>query len=220
MEAKGFEEGPRGGLRRRDLLRRAGAFGAIAAVPAGLVAAPAVAAQERDELRALAAAEAGTLNAVLNRLVPSDGSGPGAAEARVARYIDRALAGDFKDAAPAYAAGLAALDDYAASQYGAAFAALPPATQDLVLGDLEAKRATGFVPDSSAFFEMVRTHALQGMFSDPVRGGNAKFVGWDLIGYPGIRMDYSARDQRLGVKLKPAHDSAADFDIFNPNHGG
>ncbi|MEA2846790.1 MAG: gluconate 2-dehydrogenase gamma chain [Rhodospirillaceae bacterium] len=219
MEAKESDEGPRTGLRRRDLLRRAGAFGALVAVPAGLVAAPAVAAEERGEVRALAATEAGTLNAVLNRLIPSDASGPGATEAQVARYIDRALAGPFSDAAPAYAAGLAALDDYAAAKYGAAFAALPPATQDLVLGDLEAKRATGFVPDSSAFFEMVRMHALQGMFSDPVRGGNAKFAGWDLIGYPGIRMDYSAHDQRLGVKLKPAHHSAADFNIFNPKHG-
>jgi gluconate 2-dehydrogenase gamma chain len=219
MEAKEFDEGPRTGLRRRDLLRRAGALGALAAVPAGLVARPAVAAPERAELRALAATESGTLNAVLNRLIPTDGSGPGATEAQVGRYIDRALAGPFKDAAPAYAAGLAALDDYAVSKYGAAFAALPPATQDLVLGDLEAKRATGFVPDSSAFFEMVRMHALQGMFSDPVRGGNAKFAGWDLIGYPGIRMNYSAHDQRLGVKLKPAHHSAADFNIFNPQHG-
>jgi gluconate 2-dehydrogenase gamma chain len=220
MDARELDNGRRAGLRRRDLLRRAGAVGAVAAVPAGLVAAPALAAQERDELRALAAAEADTLNAVLNRLIPTDASGPGATEARVARYIDRALAGDFKDAAPAYAAGLAALDDYAVAKYGAAFAALPPATQDLVLGDLEAKRATGFVPDSSTFFEMVRTHALQGMFSDPVRGGNAKFAGWDLIGYPGVRMDYSARDQHLGVKLKPAHHSAADYDIFNPRHGG
>jgi gluconate 2-dehydrogenase gamma chain len=220
MDAEELDKGPRTGLRRRDLLRRAGALGAVAAVPAGLVAAPAGAAGGREQLRALAGAESDTLNAVLDRLIPTDASGPGAGPARVARYIDQALAGDFKEAAPAYAAGLAALDDWAASQYGAAFAALPPATQDLVLGDLEAKRATGFVPDSSAFFEMIHAHALQGMFSDPVRGGNAKFAGWDLIGYPGIRMAYSARDQRMGVKLKSAHHSAADFDIFKPHHGG
>jgi gluconate 2-dehydrogenase gamma chain len=220
MDAKELDKGPRTGLRRRDLLRRAGALGAVAAVPAGLVASPAVAAEEREQLRALAAAESDTLNAMLDRLIPTDASGPGATQALVGRYVDRALAGDFKDAAPAYAAGLAALDDYAVAQHGAAFAALPPATQDLVLADLEAKRATGFVPDSSTFFEMVLTHAQQGMFSDPVRGGNAKFVGWDLIGYPGIRMDYSARDQRLGVKLKSARHSAADYAIFNPRKGG
>jgi gluconate 2-dehydrogenase gamma chain len=219
MDAEELEEGRRTGLRRRDLLRRAGALGAVAAVPAALVATPAVAA-ERAQLRALAAAESDTLNAILERLIPADASGPGAAQARVARYIDQALAGDFKEAAPAYTAGLAALDDYAVAQHGAAFAALAPEKQDLVLGDLEAKRATGFVPDSSAFFEMVRMHALQGMFSDPVRGGNDKFAGWDLIGYPGIRMDYSARDQRMGATLKAAHHSAADFDIFNPHHGG
>jgi gluconate 2-dehydrogenase gamma chain len=220
MDAEELDKGRRTGLRRRDLLRRAGALGAVAAVPAGLTAAPAVAADQREQLRALAGAESDTLNAVLDRLIPTDASGPGAAPARVARYIDQALAGDFKEAAPAYAAGLAALDDYAVSQYGAAFAALPPETQDVVLGDLEAKRATGFVPDSSAFFEMVLIHAQQGMFSDPVRGGNEKFVGWDLIGYPGIRLDYSAHEQRIGSTLKPAHHSAADFNIFKPQHGG
>ena len=33
---------------------------------------------------------------------------------------------------------------------------------------------------------MVRTHTLQGTFGDPYYGGNANFVGWDLIGFPGF----------------------------------
>ena len=36
---------------------------------------------------------------------------------------------------------------------------------------------------------MVRTHTLQGTFGDPYYGGNANFVGWDLIGYPGVRTE-------------------------------
>jgi hypothetical protein len=48
------------------------------------------------------------------------------------------------------------------------------------------------------FFEMVRTHTIQGTFCDPYYGGNANFVGWDLIDYPGIRMAVS--DDEQGMK--------------------
>ena len=61
---------------------------------------------------------------------------------------------------------------------------------------------------------MVRTHTLQGTFGDPFYGGNANFVGWDLIGYPGVRTNVSADDQRLGVKLTPNHKSAYDTEMF------
>jgi gluconate 2-dehydrogenase gamma chain len=52
--------------------------------------------------------------------------------------------------------------------------------------DVESGSATGFAGSSAAFFNMVRTHTLQGTFGDPYYGGNANFVGWDLIGYPGF----------------------------------
>ncbi len=61
---------------------------------------------------------------------------------------------------------------------------------------------------------MVRTHTLQGTFGDPYYGGNANFVGWDLIGFPGLRLNVSAEDQRLGAKLTPTHRSAYDHDMF------
>ena len=44
---------------------------------------------------------------------------------------------------------------------------------------------------------MVRSHTLQGTFGDPYYGGNANFVGWDLIGYPGVRTMVTAADQQL-----------------------
>ena len=36
----------------------------------------------------------------------------------------------------------------------------------------------------------------KGMFGDPYYGGNVNFVGWDLIGYPGVRTNVSAADQK------------------------
>ena len=71
--------------------------------------------------------------------------------------------------------------------------------------DVETGSATGFTGSSGAFFNMVRTHTLQGTFGDPYYGGNANFVGWDLIGYPGIRLNVTAEDQRLGAQ---AHSDA------------
>ena len=60
----------------------------------------------------------------------------------------------------------------------------------------------------------MRTHTLQGTFSDPYYGGNASFVGWDLIGYPGVRTNVTVEDQRLGADVPPNHKSAYDYDMF------
>jgi len=61
----------------------------------------------------------------------------------------------------------------------------------------------------------VRTHTIQGTFSDPYYGGNANFVGWDLIGYPGVRLAVTANEQRLDLKPIPTHKSAYDYAMFS-----
>jgi gluconate 2-dehydrogenase gamma chain len=122
----------------------------------------------------------------------------------------------------AYAAGLAATDVYAQTSKGAAFAQLAPRDQDAVLTDLEKNVATGFVPNSAAFFNLVRTHTIQGTFCDPYYGGNADFVGWDLIGYPGLRLVVTADEQRMNVRAKPVRQSAyadATFTMKGGSHG-
>jgi gluconate 2-dehydrogenase subunit 3-like protein len=60
-----------------------------------------------EALETLTAAEADTLEAIVARLIPTDANGPGAAEARAAHYIDRALTGPLRGSRGAYAAGLA-----------------------------------------------------------------------------------------------------------------
>jgi hypothetical protein len=52
------------------------------------------------------------------------------------------------------------------------------------------------------------------MFCDPYYGGNANFVGWDLLGYPGVRTVVTAEQQRVGIELAPNHKSAYDYDMF------
>ena len=203
---------------RRELLKRIGLAGAAAAVPAGALAPSAaaraaqppapIAQAPREALETLTAAESDTLEAIVARLIPTDENGPGAAEARAAHYIDRALTGPLASSRRAYAAGLAALDSYAQSSKGALFASLAPQDQDAMLSDMEKNVAKGFTPNSSAFFNLLRTHTIQGTFCDPYYGGNANFVGWDMIGYPGIRMAVAPEEQRLGVKVKPHRQSA------------
>ncbi len=44
--------------------------------------------------------------------------------------------------------------------------------------------------EKTRFFQLLRTHTIEGMFSDPMHGGNAGLIGWQLVGYPGPQMSY------------------------------
>lgn len=213
------------GVSRRGLLQQVGFAGAAVAV-SGCNIAPAtpgearvVATPRREALETLNAAEAETLEAIVARLIPTDENGPGATEARAAHYIDRALAGPLRNLRGAYAAGLSALDDYASGAKGATFAKLNAADQDAVLTDMEKDVATGFAPNAATFFNLLRTHTIEGTFSDPYYGGNADFVGWNLIAYPGLRMGVTADDQRMSAKPAPNRQSAYDDPMFGPMFG-
>ena len=150
---------------------------------------------------------------------PADENGPGAVEAKAARCIDRALSGPLASSRALYTSGLAAVNDYTQSSKGALFARLAADVQDAILSDIERNIATGFTPSSAAFFDVVRTHTIEGTFSDPYYGGNANFVGWDLIGYPGVRTGVTEGQQRMGVKIAPNHRSAYDFSLFSKPAG-
>jgi gluconate 2-dehydrogenase gamma chain len=210
---------------RRDLFKAAGLAAAAAGVAEPALAAVAPtdptepakdahrAAPRREALEALTAAEAATLEAVCARLIPSDASGPGAREARAAHYIDKALAGALSSSREAYRSGLAMLDAMARKR-GSAFAQLPPEAQDLALTDLEAN-IEGAAASGAAFFALVRGHTIQGTFCDPYYGGNAGYVGWDLIRYPGIRLAVSEAQEAMAPHLTPVRKSAYDFTMFD-----
>ena len=70
-------------------------------------------------------------------------------------------------------------------------------------------------PSSSAFFSMVRGHTLQGTFCDPIYGGNANMVGWDLIGYPGVRLSVTAAEQNMSTPAAAKSQIGVRlFDVF------
>jgi len=195
-------------LSRRDLLKHVGLAGAAVSLPVRLFA------QGPVPFETLSASEGQMLEAIVARIIPSDENGPGAKEAGAAHYIDRALSGALASSREAYVAGLAALDRYARSSRRAPFVQLSARDQDSVLIDVETGGATGFTPNAPTFFTMVRTHTIQGTFCDPYYGGNANFVGWDLLGYPGVRLSVAADLQRLDAHTPPNHRSAYDNAMF------
>jgi gluconate 2-dehydrogenase gamma chain len=216
---------------RRDLFRLAGTASAASALVSGSVTVTEATANAeqtrarartrppREPLKALTAHEADLLDRIAELLVPSDENGPGATEAMAVRYIDRSLAGALSDQREAYRVGLAALERYATQTRGAAFLKLTETNQISLLIDVESGTATGanvgFDGSSGAFFTMVRGHVMQGTFGDPVYGGNEGFVGWDLIGYPGVRTVVTPAEQKLLTPPTRVRTSAYENPMFN-----
>jgi gluconate 2-dehydrogenase gamma chain len=172
---------------------------------------------EAQTATSLTATELATLDAICARLIPSDENGPGAREARAAHYIDRALGGALAPYRDDYSVGLAAVNVYVHMTLpaGHAFAELNAEQQDAILHDMERDVPLGFIPSSAAFFNLIRGHTLQGTFCDPIYGGNANLVGWDLLGYPGVRLNVAPGEQNMSTPPARNHKSAYDYLMFS-----
>jgi gluconate 2-dehydrogenase gamma chain len=143
----------------------------------------------------LNADDAATVAAFTERLMPGAPGKPGASDANVLNYIDLALAGAYTDQQDFYRHGLAALEAHCRKAYGETFAKLTPAQQDETIRALEERKAESFTwPSARAFFDILRTHTMEGMFADPVYGGNKDFAGWRLVGFPGVQLIYTANE--------------------------
>ena len=205
---------------RRNLIKGAGLVGAAVASSASHVvtaqspASQSVEAQVTEALETLTAAEAATLEAITDRILPADENGPGAREARAVHYIDRSLASDNAAFRANYGVGLAMIDEYSVKQHGQSFHRLTSPQQDDVLADVIAGEIPGFNPSGGGFFNMIRSHTIEGTFSDPYYGGNRDFIGWDMLGYPGVRFGVSSDEVSLGRDLPPAQQSAYDMPNF------
>ncbi|GAB2697753.1 gluconate 2-dehydrogenase subunit 3 family protein [Paenibacillus thermoaerophilus] len=154
--------------------------------------------------------------AAAERIFPKDELGPGAAELGVAYFIDHQMAspfgvnareyrmGPFFKAEPTqgehvriprrdlFTMGIQALEDTAKSKYGKPFAELSDEEKDAVLAMME----NGEIPvvDSGtgkAFFNLLRRLTLEGVYADPLYGGNKNMQGWAMRKYPGNQMSYT-----------------------------
>ena len=163
----------------------------------------------RIPLRFFTSTEALIVAAAVSRIFPGDNSAPGAREGGVAIYIDRQLAGPygrdrhrytqepFEDGPPelGYQGKAMPRQIYREGLKGlSGFHHLQPAAQDEALQEIE----------ESLFFNLLRAHTIEGMFSDPLHGGNKNLAGWKLIGFPGPRFsNLDDIDKHFGEGFRP-----------------
>ncbi len=107
------------------------------------------------------APEGADIAAIAAQVLPSD-DGPGAEEAGVVYFIDRALTTFDSDKQDLYRKGLPQIRGIATQ------------TRDQ---QLQAVRSI----EASDFFEIVRTHTLMGFLGSPAYGGNRGLAGWKHI---------------------------------------
>ena len=169
-------------LSRRSLVHAIAGIVATAVTPLGW----ADVAHAMDEARAAAqggaaaklsfftAAEAADVEAVAAQIIPTDHS-PGAREAGVVYFIDRALGTFYSQLASDYRAQLAAFQSACRERHPAvrSFASLRSEQQVAYLQGI----------DQTPFFTTTRVFTLLGMFALPEYGGNRERVGWKLIGF-------------------------------------
>lgn len=122
----------------------------------------------------LTAEEARELAAIAERIFPSDDT-PGAREAGVIYFIDRALGSIMADYLVPIRAKLAELLRRITVVFPeiGTFSGLSPERQLALLRGIEGR----------SFFESMRTLTLMGMFTLPKYGGNRDKIGWKVLGF-------------------------------------
>lgn len=164
------------GISRRRFLSSAGALAGTAMLRIGPVAVTAItqaACTARDEGSAfitLGIDEAADFAAIAARLIPTT-STPGATEAGVIHFYDRAWGAELDWALEDMRAFLTTLNEAA----GAHFASLDEEKQDTILRAHEA----------DGRFELLRLTTIFGFFAMEKYGGNEGHLSWNLIGFEG-----------------------------------
>jgi gluconate 2-dehydrogenase gamma chain len=173
-----------------------------AATPAAAPATPGYAFLNLDE--------AAFVEALVDHMVPADELSPKGTDIGINIYIDRALAGGWgkgerlymqgpwKRGVPSqgyqlpltpaqlYRAGIEATNAHCRKTYGKPFDRLDEPQREEVLVALSTGKVTfdSGLPARVFWTAMYQT-VMEGMFSDPIYGGNRDKAGWRLIGFPG-----------------------------------
>jgi gluconate 2-dehydrogenase gamma chain len=204
------------GSARREFLLQVGGFATAAWLqaqwPAMLSAAQHAhqAAKVQTGFTELSAEQAREIEAITSRIIPTDDV-PGAKEAGVVYFIDRALATFASESVPVYKAGIVEMNRAMAQMFSgvARFSAGSVEQQDKLLDEMgkqllpterrPRRVAPGVSPD---FMQTLWTHTIFGFLVDPEGGGNRDFVGWKVIG----------RD--------PAHTFTSPFGFYDKDYPG
>jgi len=141
--------------------------------------------------RHLSEDEARTLEAICDRIIPSD-QDPGAAWAGVVNFIDKQLTGPYRKLQKTYRLGLACTNESSLAMFGKRFTALTGEQADELLHRIEKGQASGDAwkqVSPKEFMTVVVAHTMQGFYGDPRHGGNRERVSWKMLRlpYPPVR---------------------------------
>ncbi len=173
----------KGTISRRDFIARTGGvFGAawlganFPAIAAAANEASRVASGEvAESFRFFTAADAALIDAISSHIIPSEGEGPGAREAKVVVFIDRSMTGFMKSGADGFVAGL--------QEFARAFKDAYPKEASFAAAETAVQLKFFATQVGSGFFGFVRFLTHVGMFALPSYGGNFQNKGWELIGF-------------------------------------
>jgi gluconate 2-dehydrogenase gamma chain len=155
--------------------------------------------------------EAAFIEALVDHMVPADQYTPKGTDLGLNIYIDRALAGGWGKGerlymqgpwrpgvpsqgyqlpltpAALYRAGIAAANAFCVKTYGKRFDKISASErEEFLLGLQGGKVQFDHGPPARVFFATVYQNVMEGMFSDPMYGGNRNKAGWKMIGFPGV----------------------------------
>jgi len=155
--------------------------------------------------------EAAFIEAVVDHMIPADEYSPKGTDLGLNIYIDRALSGGWgkgerlymqgpwKQGVPSqgyqlpltpaalYRAGIAAANASCIKTYGKSFDKIGTAErQEFLVGLQGGKVNFENGPPARVFFATLYGNVMEGMFSDPMYGGNRNKAGWKMIGFPGV----------------------------------
>ena len=155
--------------------------------------------------------EAAFVEAVVDHMIPKDELTGSGTDIGLAVFIDRALAGGWGKGdrlymqgpwlrgtpnqgyqlpltpAELYRAAILGCDAHCRKAFGKDFAGCTGEQKESFLKDLSGGKITldgGLA--GRAFFAMLYENVMEGLFGDPVYGGNKDKVGWKMIGFPGV----------------------------------
>ena len=197
--------------RRALLLLAGGVASAAGASSAAQATAPAAELPQPTGYTFLKPTEALFVEAVVTHMIPADELTADGVALGLATFVDRALAGSWgkgdrlymqgpwKTGTPnqgyqlpmtpaeLYRAGIAQTNAWCETTHGKTFDRLAAAEKESVLQDLSrgTLKLPGGLP-ARPFFEVVYQTVMEGMFADPIYGGNRDKAAWKMIGFPGV----------------------------------
>lgn len=151
------------------------------------------------------------VEALVDHMVPADVLSPKGTDLGINIYIDRALAGGWGKGdrlymqgpwkegvasqgyqlpltpAELYRTGITAANAFCVKTYGKSFDKITePQREEFLLGLRAGKVTFENGPPARVFFTTMYQTVMEGMFSDPIYGGNRDKAGWKMIGFPGV----------------------------------